>query len=325
MSSEKITIQKLKGASNYEVWSLRTESYLIKEGLIRPIQEGINNQDNEDDNKALANIKLLLEDGPLLQIQHITSAKSAWDTLKNLYSPKGFTSEFLICKEFFETNLERFNSMEEYLNKVKQLSDQLKAKNLELPIQVIIAWVLNNLTDAYDSIVSNITQSLRNNKEAYNLESLFANLLDESKRQDSKDDNKKESKAFYTTKTYKGKKPYKITKGKYCKHCKQLSHNTDNCFFLFPDKAPKSWKEKSKDLESSSSSNNTTRENNKAQEERDNNIDALYSNINMNDLVEMPNLDYEQEMVFITIQKPRTPITNNSTGDIKCILDTAAS
>ena len=77
--------------------------------------------------------------------------------------------------------------MEEYLNKVKQLSDQLKAKKLELPKQVIIAWVLNSLTDDYEGFVSNITQSLRNNSEAFTLETLFSNLLDESKRQENKD------------------------------------------------------------------------------------------------------------------------------------------
>jgi gag-polypeptide of LTR copia-type len=118
-----------------------------------------------------------------LQIRHITSAKEAWESLKNLYSPKGFTSEFLICREFFNTTLDKCSSMEEYLNKVKQLSDQLKAKELELPKQVIIAWVLNSLTENYEGFVSNITQSLRNSKtEEYNLEELFSNLLDESKR-----------------------------------------------------------------------------------------------------------------------------------------------
>jgi len=53
--------------------------------------------------------------------------------LKNLYSLKGFSSEFLICKELFETTLSKYSSMEEYLNKVKQLTDQLKAKGIELP------------------------------------------------------------------------------------------------------------------------------------------------------------------------------------------------
>jgi len=51
-----------------------------------------------------------------------------------------------------------------------------------LPKQVIIAWVLNNLTDNYDGLVSNITQSLRTNIESYSIESLFSNLLDELKR-----------------------------------------------------------------------------------------------------------------------------------------------
>ena len=32
-SSDKIIIPKLKGATNYEIWALRTKSYLIKEGL----------------------------------------------------------------------------------------------------------------------------------------------------------------------------------------------------------------------------------------------------------------------------------------------------
>jgi len=52
--------------------------------------------------------------------------------LKNLYSPKGFSLEFLIYKELFKTTLSKYSSMEEYLNKVKQLTDQLKAKGIEL-------------------------------------------------------------------------------------------------------------------------------------------------------------------------------------------------
>ena len=120
-SSEKISIQKLRGAINYEVWALRTDAFLIREkqkaAILSPdINSDINGQ-------ALATIRLLVEDGPLLQIQHITSAKEAWDSLKNLYSSKGFISEFLICQEFFNTTLDKYDSIEEYLNKVKQLNN----------------------------------------------------------------------------------------------------------------------------------------------------------------------------------------------------------
>jgi len=71
----------------------------------------------------LANIRLIIEDGPLLQIQYSKTALEAWKLLKNLYSLKGFSLEFLICKELFETTLSKYSSMEEYLNKVKQLTD----------------------------------------------------------------------------------------------------------------------------------------------------------------------------------------------------------
>ena len=76
--------------------------------------------------------------------------------------------------------------MEEYLNKVKQLTDQLKAKGIELPNQVIITWVLNNLTSPYKGFVTIVTQSYKTNSSTINLENLFSNLLNKSKRQVSK-------------------------------------------------------------------------------------------------------------------------------------------
>ena len=96
--------------------------------------------DDTLDSKTRADIDLLVEDGPLLQIQQKTKTKEAWDSLKTLYSLKGFTSKFLTCKEFFGKTLEgQNNSIEDYLNKVKQLSDQLTTKGLSLLIQVTIA------------------------------------------------------------------------------------------------------------------------------------------------------------------------------------------
>ena len=131
MSSDKITMPKLKGSANYPIWALRMAAFLTKEAQNAIIAS--DDVSTEINSKAISNIQLLIEDGPLLQIQNITRAHLAWESLRNLYSPKGFSSEFLICREFFDTSLIKYNSMEEYLNKIKQLSDQLKSKNLELP------------------------------------------------------------------------------------------------------------------------------------------------------------------------------------------------
>lgn len=158
--------------------------------------------------------------------------------------------------------------MEGYLNKVKQLSDQLKAKKLALPDQIVIAWVLNNLSDNYEGFISSVTQSFRTNSGAYTLESLFANLLDESKRHMPLD---KDS-ILYTR--YKGRKPYKITKGKFCKYCKLASHDIKSYYFLFPEKAPKSWKKIEREVEDL-----PERVENPARKQRDENIHALFEAI----------------------------------------------
>jgi hypothetical protein len=242
--SDKISICKLIGQSNYEVWSLRVQSLLVHGSLSDAIAEGTSPK-KEIDQKALANIRLTIEDGPLLQIQYSKTALEAWKLLKNLYSPKGFSSEFLVCKELFETTLSKYSSMEEYLNKVKQLTDQLKAKGIELPNQVIVAWVLNNLTSPYEGFVTMITQSYRTNSTTINLENLFSNLLDESRRQVSKD--QEIALVTRSRQSSNNARPYqtnRIRKNKYCKKCKTTTHSTKDCFYLFPEKAPKGFKTK---------------------------------------------------------------------------------
>jgi len=64
---DKILIEKLIGQSNYEVWSLWVQLLLIKGSLSDAIEEGVTLK-GEINQKALANIRLTIKDGPLLQI-----------------------------------------------------------------------------------------------------------------------------------------------------------------------------------------------------------------------------------------------------------------
>ncbi|POS81899.1 hypothetical protein EPUL_006831, partial [Erysiphe pulchra] len=262
----------------------------------------------ETNSSALSSIQLCLDDGPLLQVKHIKRAHHIWKSLENLYCATGFSSEFILCRDFFDTKLAKFNSMEEYLNKIKQLSDDLKSKDMQLPRQILFAWILNNLTPDYRPIVSSITQSLRNNKDAFTTETLFANLLDESKRLNFEEET--DHKILFTSahnkqpfnnqptnnknRTYKGKKPYKITKGKYCRNCKRASHNTVDCYFLFPEKAPPSWNHE-----------NTKKQNNNTQQETghsidNNDVDVLYTRMD-HEVVDLNMADtYDGAEVYVT-------------------------
>ena len=72
--------------------------------------------------------------------------------------------------------------MEDFINKLKRLLDELKSREITLPNELILTWILEALPSDYENFVSSITQQCRVNPKAYNLSSLTSTLLDESKR-----------------------------------------------------------------------------------------------------------------------------------------------
>ena len=74
-SLDKISLSKLKGSDNFITWSIRTKAYLTKDDLSSTLEDSTLGKEND---KALAIIKLLCEDGPLLYIKDINNAKEAW-------------------------------------------------------------------------------------------------------------------------------------------------------------------------------------------------------------------------------------------------------
>ena len=190
----------------------------------------------EDTDKALALIRLAIEDEPLLQIRNLATPQDAWNGLKKLYSPKGFSSEFLLFKEFFDTTLANSsNSVEDYINTITRLTDDLNTRDLKLPDKLIMAWVLNHLTPEYEGFVSNITQSYRLDGAKFDLYRLFSNLLDESRRLAYKDNDASQVLAA------KGNNNGKSTKK--CTHCKRKGHYIETCWQLYPELKPEAIEE----------------------------------------------------------------------------------
>ena len=239
-----LSLPRLQGSANYPIWKVRVLAYLIKEGHLDYISKEPESPDQlEKTKKALAEIQLLCEDGPLIQIKNAESAYKAWTTLEQIYNPTGFSSKFLLTKEFFSSTLDRFFSIEEFLNKVKELDNELSTRDLKLPRTIIIAQVLSNLGDTFKGFVANITAELRRNSNAYTFDSLISAILDEARRLDYSPNQAFFSSSF-SNNSYKGKRLWKATKGKYYKNCKKEGHIELNCWFLFPKKALNNWDNK---------------------------------------------------------------------------------
>ena len=127
MDSIGIKIPKLKGSSNYDIWSIRIKAYLIEKGYYDVFNANTARDTTEyyqASIKATALIRLTLDDSPLVQTQYIDDANTLWSQLKTLYEPKGFNLEFLICRELFNTTLAKCNnSIEAYLTKIRRHTD----------------------------------------------------------------------------------------------------------------------------------------------------------------------------------------------------------
>ncbi|RKF71318.1 hypothetical protein GcC1_102020 [Golovinomyces cichoracearum] len=246
MSSEKAFIPKLSGSQNYAIWALRMKEHLTDRGFKLIIVS----DDVEDDlnDRALAAIHLFLDDGPLLQIQTEARAHVAWKDLKSLYSPSGFIADFLVLRELFQCKLKRYNSMEEFINTIKRLRDDLKTNDLDFPPKYYYFWVLNNLTPEYEILVLSISQGMRGKTDSYDLDSLFSNLVNESKRLGSHDQSGDIALLaslrgkFGKHPISKGTSNYRIQKNKFCKNCRTTTHQTSGCCILYPHKAPKGWR-----------------------------------------------------------------------------------
>ena len=78
-----------------------------------------------------------------------------------MYAPRGFSSEFILFKEFFGATLSSLGTVENFLAMIKRVSTSLKAKDLELPDKLVIAWTLYNLGPKYEAFIASTTQSYR--------------------------------------------------------------------------------------------------------------------------------------------------------------------
>jgi hypothetical protein len=259
---DSIKLPKLKGSANYDLWAIRLEAIIVEKGYLSYI---LNNPATIENNietlgenayKATALIKLALEDGPLLQTRFISNPYILWNTLKNLYEAKGFSSEFLLSKELINTTLNSCKgNLESYINSFKRIINSLESRNISLPTKFIAALLLNNLNKDYEYIVTVITQSIRTSTSEINLEEIISQLLDESRRLNATKSKNSNSSSFSSKDTSKNKsssysndiemslqtKNNNNTKSKdnkptiKCNYCYKKGHKESSCFKKNPN------------------------------------------------------------------------------------------
>ena len=144
----------LFNGSNYEYWSIRMKTVLRAFGVWEVVESGIPTMKQNEgesvvggvdwqkkDAEALAKIHLATTDSVFPRIMNATSAKQAWDTLKNEFQG---TERMKIVKlqslqlEFDNLQMKSNESIKDYSARVIEIVNQLKAMGQDITDQRVV-------------------------------------------------------------------------------------------------------------------------------------------------------------------------------------------
>jgi len=129
------------------------------------------------DQLALSNIALSIKPSEQEHIYNCSTAKEAWDCLKELYEGKG-THRFLsLLKSISMAKLLTGKTMKDYIQEVRQIADQLTEMSAKLEKPAVVGFILNGLPETYRYLVVNLESQV----QTIGYEDLSACLIDEEK------------------------------------------------------------------------------------------------------------------------------------------------
>src|SRR5271154_4037620 len=114
-----------------------------------------------EDQLALSNIALALKPSEQENIYSCTTAKEAWNCLKELYEGKG-THRFLsLLKSISTAKLEDGMKMKEYIRDVRRTAEQLSEMGMKLEKAAVVGFILNGLPECYRYLVVNLESQVQ--------------------------------------------------------------------------------------------------------------------------------------------------------------------
>jgi hypothetical protein len=139
-------------AENYYVWSSRVKMLLAAKDLWPAVDPG--NVLPELDTKAQATIGLHVGDNFLPTVIQAPTAREAWLALQNMFQASSMARKLALMRELNDLRLEPSESMAAYVNRARQLQQDLAGAGHILPPADVAARLLMGLPKAYDVMVT---------------------------------------------------------------------------------------------------------------------------------------------------------------------------
>ena len=169
-SEEKLMVELLD-VDNYATWAIRMRALLMSKGLWKVVI-GVST-DEEEDQKALAQIMLRVADQHLTTLRDINTSKSAWEKLKTIYEAQSNARKLKLRQDLAQLKMGPAEAMTNYVGRAREIQAQLRAAGHEVKDEDLALSVMAGLPPAYNVI----TTVLVNSDKELKLDDMLPKLL----------------------------------------------------------------------------------------------------------------------------------------------------
>lgn len=159
-STNNLPFERLRGRENFGVWRIGARAHLITKGLwaefqldIAALKDDAMKKSNE---KAQAELTLLMDSSVYTYIEDSKTAKEAWNALAKAFEDSGAVRKVTLLKQWITLKLSDFESMQEYVNQCLVLRSRVKSAGFDIAENVAGSIMLCGLPDSFKSLVMGI-------------------------------------------------------------------------------------------------------------------------------------------------------------------------
>ena len=238
-------ILKLNGA-NYRDWTFNMRLYLESldlfghvDGTVEVPAEDtsaqVKRKFNSASKKAWTYICLAVEPNQQIHVRNTTTAKEAWDALKNQFARISISQIVRLCQKYYSSKFQSGGNMLEHINHLKSIHDQLKEMGANIDDGELAMTLLASLPDEFKPHFMVLDAV---GEEKVTFEKVKAMLLNDA---DRISDSMKYEDAYSAQRINKGRQnesggQNKGYEGKFghkfqgtCHHCKEKGHFAQDC------------------------------------------------------------------------------------------------
>lgn len=162
---DEFRLEKLN-SSNYSAWSIRVRAALVQKGCWSTIDPGCPSEKpteawKSQDQKALTYLFLVVEDEYLDDIAELTSAREAWNVLKERHTKYGLLHTLQLLRELFSAR-KGTEPVAEYVGKLTDLHRKVTAGGHGFADREFALIILMGLPQQYDSLILNLERDEMN-------------------------------------------------------------------------------------------------------------------------------------------------------------------